>query len=97
MIAFVVFRKAWVGLCCIKPSKSLGRVKNASYLFIDNLLLHVSVLHSRQQVLTIHELPSGHFQIEATIRRAAAVISRPPVGHHDALKTHWSRTISALK
>ena len=86
MILLVVLGQARICLFSIQPSKTLGGVENMAYFFVDDLLLHASVLYCGQQAFAIHEFASRHLQVEAIIRCGNAVVSCSPIGHHNTVE-----------
>ena len=86
MILLVVLGQARICLFSIQPSKTLGGVENMAYFFVDDLLLHASVLYCGQQAFAIHEFASRHLQVEAIIRSGNAVVGCSPIGHHNPVE-----------
>src|SRR5207244_8083278 len=86
MILLVVLGQARICLFSIQPSKTLGGVENMAYFFVDDLLLHASVLYCRQQAFAIHEFASRHLQLEAILLSRHAVVGCSPIRHHNTVE-----------
>ena len=56
-------------------------------LFIDGLFCHSTCLDGCFQDTRIHELPPGHFEIQAVVRRKDTGICGCPVRHEDTFES----------
>src|SRR5262245_26415841 len=62
----------------------------SSYLVVDRRDVYVAGAHGSEQFVTHVSRGSGHFEIEAGVRRSDGVVRSTPIGDHDTVEAPLS-------